>query len=563
MGPVARAGLLLAWVAVLAILGLAVAATLRIGTDLRLFMPTPQTPAQRLLLSQVGEGPASRLLLLAIEGDEPEALAQASRALAAALRAEPAFRSVANGEFDAQAIPEQLLPYRYLLSARFDAAPLDAVQLRAALRARLADLGSPAASLVEPWVARDPTLESLALAEAWAPTHEPERIDEVWFDRAGQRALLVAETRAAAFDPDGQRVALDRLQALFARTSDGDDAVAGGERARTLLGPDARAHAGRSAAPGRLRQRGHARAAAAGLPPRAHRAARRAAAGQRRARGPCRGRPAVRCRARHHAGLRLHPDRRGAGLSIAPDEPPARRHRAAGERAPTVAHAGDRRGQHLHRLPRVPGLGRGGPGAARHLHHRRARGRGAGHPLPAAAPHRATAARLRRFAVAGAPRIAALAPAASAPAGAAAGAGRARRARAAAGPLLGAQPGHAHAGAAGPARARRRAARRTRRAGRALPAGDRRRRMPTPCSRRASACGRRWMRWSPVARSTVTTSPRATCPAPRPSCDGAMRCPMRPASRPRWRKPRPARRSGPRPSRPSSPTSPPRAPCPR
>ena len=217
MGPVARAGLLLAWVAVLAILGLAVAATLRIGTDLRLFMPTPQTPAQRLLLSQVGEGPASRLLLLAIEGDEPGALAQASRALAAALRAEPAFRSVANGEFDAQAIPEQLLPYRYLLSARLDAAPLDAVQLRAALRARLADLGSPAASLVEPWVARDPTLESLALAEAWAPTHEPERIDEVWFDRAGQRALLVTETRAAAFDPDGQRVALDRLQALFAQ----------------------------------------------------------------------------------------------------------------------------------------------------------------------------------------------------------------------------------------------------------------------------------------------------------------------------------------------------------
>lgn len=216
MGPHARTGLLLGWIVALAVLGYAVARDLRVGTDLRLFMPTPQTPAQRLLLDQVGEGPASRLLLLSIGGDEPAALARSSRALAAALRAEPAFRAVANGEPDAQAIPERLLPYRYLLSERFDAAPLDAAQLRAALRARLADLASPAASLVEPWVARDPTLEGLALAEAWAPAREPARVDDVWFDRAGERALLVAETRAAGFDPDGQRAALDRLQALFA-----------------------------------------------------------------------------------------------------------------------------------------------------------------------------------------------------------------------------------------------------------------------------------------------------------------------------------------------------------
>ena len=44
---------------------------------------------RRLEQAQVGEGPASRLLLLAIEGDEPGALAQASRALAAAIVALP------------------------------------------------------------------------------------------------------------------------------------------------------------------------------------------------------------------------------------------------------------------------------------------------------------------------------------------------------------------------------------------------------------------------------------------------------------------------------------------
>ena len=41
--------------------------SLRITTDLRSFMPPPQTPDQKLLMEQIGEGPGSRLLLLAIE----------------------------------------------------------------------------------------------------------------------------------------------------------------------------------------------------------------------------------------------------------------------------------------------------------------------------------------------------------------------------------------------------------------------------------------------------------------------------------------------------------------
>ena len=95
----ARRGLLLfAWVATVAILGWIVDRHLVIGTDLRLFMPSPRTPQERLILEEIGEGPASRMLLLAISGPDPQAAADTSRALAAALRASGEFRLVANGE---------------------------------------------------------------------------------------------------------------------------------------------------------------------------------------------------------------------------------------------------------------------------------------------------------------------------------------------------------------------------------------------------------------------------------------------------------------------------------
>src|SRR5688572_2982136 len=219
----ARIALVLAWLAALALLGLWTKSQLVIGTDLRLFMPTPQTPAQHLLLEEIGEGPGSRLLLLAIEGDTETARAETSRALADALRGDPAFRFVANGETGIESIPETLLAYRYLLSPTLDSQRFDEAFLRRALELRVQDLSSPASGLIEPWLARDPTLEVLTLAERWQPANEPQKIDDVWFDAAGKRALLVAETTAPGFDPDAQRAALDRVQNAFAEAKTDDE----------------------------------------------------------------------------------------------------------------------------------------------------------------------------------------------------------------------------------------------------------------------------------------------------------------------------------------------------
>jgi predicted exporter len=218
MKAAGRWALLAGWVGAIALLGWYVQQNLTISGDLRLFMPSPKTPVERLLLEEVGESPASRLLLVSLEGADPEALAETSQAFAQALREDPQFGLVSNGAASLDAIPESLLPYRYLLSSTLDRARLDASYLREQLTERLEDLSSPAAGVLEPIIPRDPTLEILKLAEEWQPAKQPQKQFDVWFDRAGKSAILVVATKAAAFDPDGQEKAAIALQKHFAET---------------------------------------------------------------------------------------------------------------------------------------------------------------------------------------------------------------------------------------------------------------------------------------------------------------------------------------------------------
>jgi predicted exporter len=211
-----RLALALLWLALLLGAGWWIGQHLQLSGDLRKFMPAPQTPAQHLLMDELGEGPGSRLLLIGLSGDEPQALARQSQALRKSLAANPLFALVANGDVGLDAIPARLRPYRYLLSDTLDTQQLDATTLRDALDARVEDLGSPAASLVEPLIPSDPTLETLRLAESWQPANAPQRLHDVWFDRAGRQALLVAETVAPGFDPTGQQQAVNAIQQAFA-----------------------------------------------------------------------------------------------------------------------------------------------------------------------------------------------------------------------------------------------------------------------------------------------------------------------------------------------------------
>ncbi|QQQ01720.1 MMPL family transporter [Lysobacter enzymogenes] len=218
MTPARRIAFALLWLGVLAVAGWAIGAHLQLSGDLRRFMPSARTPAQKLLIDELGEGPGSRLLLLAIDGDAPATLAAQSQALRAALATQPAFKLVANGAgLGLDAVPERLRPYRYLLSPTLDAQRLDAGYLREQLDSRVQDLGSPAGELIEPLLPSDPTMEMLRVAEAWQPAQAPQTLDGVWFDPAGKEALLAVETRAAGFDPAGQEQAIAAIRAAFER----------------------------------------------------------------------------------------------------------------------------------------------------------------------------------------------------------------------------------------------------------------------------------------------------------------------------------------------------------
>jgi predicted exporter len=229
-----RTLLALVWLALLALAGWFVGSRVELSGDLRKFMPSAQTPAQKLLMDELGEGPGSRLLLVALAGSDAQTLAVQSTALREELVAQPLFKFVANGgESGLEAIPERLRPYRYLLSDRLDTQRFDRDFFSDELAQRVQDLGSPAAALVEPLLPRDPTLETLRLAEAWQPANAPQRLHGVWFDRKGNEALLAIETQAAGFDPKGQQAAVDAIRAAFAQVSGGSDSRL------TLSGPGA------------------------------------------------------------------------------------------------------------------------------------------------------------------------------------------------------------------------------------------------------------------------------------------------------------------------------------
>jgi len=209
-----------AWLAALAVIAAWSFATLRVSGDLRLFLPAAQTADQRLMLQQIGEGPAARLLLIALAGDDAEQLVERSSALRARLAERDELLLVSNGEVDLDQLPALLQDYRYLLSDGPMAGSLDAPALREALVQRQQDLASPAAALIAPLIGRDPTLELLRVVEQWTPQRsnskgEADRDAGVWLSIDQRHALLLVQTRAAGFDPAGQAAALAAI-----RTSD-------------------------------------------------------------------------------------------------------------------------------------------------------------------------------------------------------------------------------------------------------------------------------------------------------------------------------------------------------
>jgi predicted exporter len=197
-----------------------------VRNDMTSFMPRAATPDQRLLMSELREGPVARLTLITLGGASRERLADLSRQVAARLRASGLFVRVANGEqlFD-EAELARLFAYRYLLSPAVSAEHFNVDSLRMALQMRLRELVSPVPSFDRRWLAEDPTAELRTMLGAWRGQAQPRSYRGVWFDADEQYALLLAQTRAAGFDLDGQASAQQTVREALAKVSDGSVAL--------------------------------------------------------------------------------------------------------------------------------------------------------------------------------------------------------------------------------------------------------------------------------------------------------------------------------------------------
>src|SRR5262245_12745139 len=185
------------------------------------FLPEAATPAQRLLVRELREGVASRLLLIGIEDVEPDKLATLSRAVAKRLQGRPEFVYVANGDVGlAGADRDFLFAHRYVLSPGVVPGHFDRGSLAAALERGYEALASPAGVLVRRYLPADPTGEFLRVLAGLEGEARPPTYRGVWMSRDQRTALLLVQTAAPGFDLDAQQANLALIREAFVAARD-------------------------------------------------------------------------------------------------------------------------------------------------------------------------------------------------------------------------------------------------------------------------------------------------------------------------------------------------------
>jgi len=212
----ARLSSLSLWLLLLALSALVVMRA-RYSADLSAFLPRSPSATQQLLVQQLQDGLASRLILLGIEGADGATRAQVSRALAMNLRTRPEFVSLSNGEAASQDKDREFVyQHRYQLSAAVTPERFSIAGLRAAIADNVELMASPAGLLAKSLFVSDPTGETLQVIDQFERAAQPRREHGVWSSSDGGRALLIAQTRAVGSDTDAQVQALSLIRAAYA-----------------------------------------------------------------------------------------------------------------------------------------------------------------------------------------------------------------------------------------------------------------------------------------------------------------------------------------------------------
>ncbi|WP_231409331.1 MMPL family transporter [Ralstonia solanacearum] len=184
--------------------------------DLSAFLPRSPSAEQRVLVDQLRDGLVSRLMLVAIEGGEPQVRAELSRRMAATLRGDARFASVSNGEPVGKAQDQRFVfDHRYLLSPAVTPQRFSADGLHQALGDSLDLLSSSAGLVAKAMLPRDPTGEVATLVGQLDSSAQPPSSHGVWVSRDGRRAVLIAQTAGAGSDTDAQALAMAAVRGAF------------------------------------------------------------------------------------------------------------------------------------------------------------------------------------------------------------------------------------------------------------------------------------------------------------------------------------------------------------
>ncbi len=198
----------------------AIIARSQFTADLSAFLPKTPTPEQQLLMDQLRDGLASRLILVGIEGGEANTRAALSKTIARELRTNPAFVTVNNGEpLNTERDRAYLFNNRYLLSQAVTPERFSADGLHEAITDTLDQLASPAGLLIKSLLPHDPTGEMLQLVEQMDNGNRPQLVDGTWASPDGRTTLLLLQTKALGSDTDAQKQAMQAIQTAFKTAS--------------------------------------------------------------------------------------------------------------------------------------------------------------------------------------------------------------------------------------------------------------------------------------------------------------------------------------------------------
>ena len=311
-----RARVLAVWVLCVAA-ALVVVARARYVTDLSAFLPGNPTPVQQLLVDQLRDGPASRLILIALEQGDARTRAALAAGLAGRLRRDDTFSSVDDGEpLNAERDHEFLFEHRYLLSdgvtaERFSTAGFTGVDQRYHRRSRLVH-GSAAQVLgaARPHRRNRPGDRSPGARPGAA--HRRRRLGvggrHAHAVGGANRGRRLGHRRPGA----GPRCHSQRIRGL--RRAECRARGIAPERPQRLRGPGARHHRARRHGFVARQQPAHHRVVARRVPLRRRPRPGTAAGGDRRRVRRRRRRAGIRRGAWHLPGLRRHVDRGVRGL---------------------------------------------------------------------------------------------------------------------------------------------------------------------------------------------------------------------------------------------------------